>query len=58
MSVQCSRISFFGFRISVIGLSPDKKKVEVLGEEKKCSGTWPVNAGEMGIFLGLVNYCA
>ena len=48
-----SELVFFGCKISAAGLSPDDKKVEAIQ-----NGRAPANVGEVGSFLGVVNYCA
>lgn len=46
-------ITFFGFKISADGISPEDKKVEAIKDARA-----PRNPGEIRSFLGLANYCS
>ena len=48
-----SEITFFGFKISAAGVSPDDQKIDAI-KNARC----PTNPNEVRSFLGLVNYCA
>ena len=48
-----SEITFFGFKISAAGVSPDGQKIDAI-KNARC----PTNPNEVRSFFGLVNYCA